>query len=230
MLVAGIDEAGRGALIGPMTIAGVCVEEKIEKKMKILGVKDSKQLSPKRREELYQKIGDMAKEVIVINVPACKIDKYRSQKINLDRIEAMKMAEIITMMDADVFYIDSLGFNSPKFKNMIIEYLPKEKKGMELVCKNYMDENVTVVGAASVMAKVDRDKAIKEIQEKVEMDIGVGYSHDERTIKFVDSLIKSGNELPDFVRKSWVTTERLQEQSLQGKLKDFFFAKKEKGC
>ncbi len=229
MLVCGIDEAGRGALIGPLVIAGVCVEKKMERKLKVLGVKDSKKLSPKKREGLYNHIADMAKEVVILKVPACKIDSYRSQRINLDRIEAMKMADIIRMATADTFYIDSLTANPPKFKKKIIEHLPVENRNEKLVVKNYMDESITVVGAASIIAKVERDKDIQEIQKEVDVDIGVGYSHDKRTVNFVDSLIKSGKELPDYVRKSWVTTQLLQEKSLQSRIKDFFFKQKE-GC
>jgi ribonuclease HII len=210
-----------------MVIAGVCIDKKIERKLKLLGVKDSKKLSPKKREELFNHIEILAKDIVVLKVPACKIDKYRSQKINLDRIEAMKIADIIRMMNADVFYIDSIEFNSERFKKMILEYLPEEKKNAKLIVKNYMDESVTVVGAASIIAKVERDRAIKEIQEKVGVDIGIGYSHDEKTIRFVESLIKSGKELPDYVRKSWITTQMLQEKSLQSKIKDFLFRKKE---
>lgn len=230
ILVCGIDEAGRGALIGPMTIAGVSLDKKLEAKLKALGVKDSKELSPKKREELYKHIGEIAKEVVVLKVPACKIDKYRNQKINLDRIEAMKMADIIRVIDAEVFYVDSLEFNSGKFKKMIMEYLPQEKKGVNLVVENYMDESVVVVGAASIMAKVERDSAIEEIKKETGVDVGVGYSHDDRTVKFVEDLIKSGKELPDYVRKTWVTTQMLQERTLQGKLKDFLFKKKDEGC
>lgn len=208
-----------------MVITGVVIDKKDEKKLKVFGVKDSKELSPKRREELAPLIERIAKSVIVLRVPACKIDSYRAKKINLDRIEAMKMAEIIDMCNADRIYVDSLEFNPEKFKKIILSNLPDKK--FDLVVENYADETYPIVGAASIIAKVERDKAIEEIKRKEGIDFGVGYSHDDRTIEFVKKLIKERKELPNYVRQSWVTTQLLKKASWQRRIKDFF-KKKEK--
>lgn len=203
-----------------MVIAGVVIDKKDEKKLIAFGVKDSKKLSPKRREELAKQIEEIAKDIVVLRVQACKIDSYRAKKINLDKIEAMKMAEIIEMCNADKIYIDSLEQNTKKFKDLIISFL--KNRNHNLIVENYLDESVPVVSAASIIAKVERDKAIEEIKNKVKFDFGVGYSHDPRTIKFVKKLISENKELPSFVRKSWITTKILQEKSWQKKIKDFF--------
>jgi len=208
-----------------MVITGVVIDKKDEKKLKVFGVKDSKELSPKRREELAPFIEKIAKSVIILRVPACKIDSYRAKKINLDKIEAMKMAEIIDMCDADRIYVDSLQFNPEKFKKIILSNLPNKK--FNLVVENYADETYPIVGAASIVAKVERDKAIDEIKRKEGIDFGVGYSHDNRTIDFVKKLIKERKELPNYVRQSWITTQLLKESSWQRRIKDFF-KKKEK--
>jgi ribonuclease HII len=91
-----------------------------------------------------------------------------------------------------------------------------------MIVENYADETYPVVSAASIVAKVERDSAIQEIKEKVKVDFGVGYSHDQRTINFVESLIKSRKPLPSFVRQSWITTQLLKEASWQRRLKEFF--------
>jgi len=209
-----------------MVIAGVAVDKKYEKKLKSIGVRDSKELSPKKREELAPKIEEMATSVVVLRVPACKIDSYRAQKINLDRIEAIKMAEIINMIEADIFYVDSLEANSEKYKQLIINYLTNKTANMKV--ENYADETYPIVGAASIIAKVERDKVIEEIKRKEGFDFGVGYSHDSRTIQFVENLIRTRKELPPYVRKSWVTIQVLKENSLQRRIKDFIFGKREK--
>jgi ribonuclease HII len=203
-----------------MVIVGVVIDKKDEKKLLALGVKDSKKLSPKKREELAKKIEKIAKDIVVLRVQACKIDSYRAKKINLDKIEAMKMAEIIEMCNGDKIYVDSLEQNTKKFKNLIISFL--KNKNRDLVVENYLDESIPVVSAASIIAKVERDKAIEEIKKKVNFDFGVGYSHDPRTIEFVKKLIKEKKELPPYIRKSWITTKVLQEESWQKKIKDFF--------
>jgi ribonuclease HII len=208
-----------------MVIAGVVIDKKDEKKLRALGVKDSKKLSPRRREELALSIEKIARSVIVLRVPACKIDSYRAKKINLDRIEAMKMAEIIEMCNADKIFIDSLEFNPEKFKKIILSNLSDKK--FDLVVENYADETYPVVGAASIIAKVERDKAVEEIKRKEGIDFGIGYSHDNRTVEFVKKLIKERKELPNYVRQSWITTQLLKKSSWQRKIKDFF-KKKEK--
>jgi len=219
-LILGVDEAGRGALLGPLVVAGVVVDTEGEKKLRKIGVKDSKKLTPKRREELAPKIEAIAKSVLVMRVQPCRIDKMRSEGINLDKIEAIKMAEIISMSDANTVYVDSLTHNPKKFMGVIMEHL--NDKSPEMNVENYADETYPVVSAASIIAKVERDTAIQEIKEKVKVDFGVGYSHDERTIKFVEGLIRSRKPLPSFVRQSWMTTQLLKEASWQRKLQEFF--------
>jgi ribonuclease HII len=209
-----------------MVIAGVVIDSKYEKKLRAIGVKDSKELTPKRRTELAPKIEELCKTVIVLRVPACKIDSYRAKKINLDIIEAMRMAEIVNVCGAERIFIDSLEANPEKFKKRIQEYVTEN--GADLIVENYSDETYPVVSAASVIAKVERDKVIEEIKRKVNFDFGVGYSHDKRTINFVKKLIEEKKQLPPYVRQSWVTTQVLQEAFWQRKLKDFF--KKREKC
>jgi ribonuclease HII len=203
-----------------LVIAGVAIDKKDEKKLLAFGVKDSKKLSPKRREKLAKEIENIARDIIILRVRACKIDNYRSRGVNLDRIEAMKMAEIIMMCSGNRIYIDSLSQNPKRFKQLILQFLKNKKHN--LVVENYLDESVPVVSAASIIAKVERDKVIEEIKKKVKFDFGVGYSHDLRAIKFVEKLIKEKKNLHPWVRKSWMTTKLLQEKSWQKKIKDFF--------
>ncbi len=209
-----------------MVIAGVTIPKINEKKLKKLGVKDSKVLSPKKREELYGKIENLSSNISIMRVQPCKIDNYRAMGINLDKIEAMRMAQIIDLTSNGSIYIDSLTNNPKKFKQLVVSFL--QNKNADLVVENYMDESVPVVSAASIIAKVERDKAIEELKKEVGFDFGVGYSHDARSIQFVENLIRqTKGKLPEYVRKSWVTTEMLMEKSLQRKLKEFFLGKRE---
>lgn len=216
----------RGALVGPLVVAGVTVDKKDEKKLLKIGVKDSKVLTPKKREELASKIEKIAKNIVVLRVQPCKIDSFRATGINLDKIEAMKMAEIIGMNDESKIFVDSLTQNPNKFQNLIFSYLKNNE--VDMVVKNYLDESIPVVSAASIIAKVERDKTIKELESKVGQPIGVGYPHDPLTINFVEKLIKeTKGKLPTYIRKSWITVQALQEKSWQKKVKDFFVKKEE---
>lgn len=210
-----------------MVIAGVTIEKNKEKKLRLMGVKDSKELSPSRREELAQLIERLARNIVVLRVQPCKIDSYRAKGINLDKIEAMKMAQVIDMCGANVVYVDSLEQNAKKFEGLIRSFL--KEKDVKLVVENYLDEKIPVVGAASIIAKTERDAAIEEIKKKVNYEFGVGYSHDIRTLEFVKKLIKeTKGDLPPYVRRSWITVDLLKEETWQKKLKDFIFGKKEK--
>jgi len=210
-----------------MVIAGVVIDKKDEKKLVRIGVKDSKVLSPRRREELAKQIEKIAKNIVVLRVQPCKIDSYREKKINLDKIEAMKMAEIVDICNGSKIFVDSLEQNTKKFKDLILSFL--KDKNIDLVVENYLDESLPIVGAASIIAKVNRDEAIEEIKKKEGFDFGVGYSHDSRTIEFVKKLIKERKgKLPPYVRKSWITTQNMLKESWQQKIKDFF--KKEEKC
>ncbi|MBA3064300.1 ribonuclease HII, partial [Candidatus Woesearchaeota archaeon] len=98
-LILGIDEAGRGPVIGPLVIAGVSIDEKGIDKIKKLGVKDSKLLSPKQREELFDKIINTVKEYKAIIIQPEEIDSaLRSESLNLNWLEAIKSAEIINFL------------------------------------------------------------------------------------------------------------------------------------
>ncbi len=228
MLITGIDEAGRGAVIGPLVLAGVTVRKEDEEKLRLIGCKDSKVLSAKKREELAKKIERIAANIIVLRIQPCTIDDYRAAGTNLDKIEAMKMAQIISMGETmndgkTTIFIDALSQNPKRFQQIVMSYL--KNKDADLIVKNYLDESVPVVSAASIIAKVERDKAIEEIKKRVGLDFGVGYPHDKRTIEFVDGLTRQKKELPTFVRRSWVTTQFLMEKNWQRKVKDFFVRK-----
>ncbi len=209
-------------------IAGVTVPAEYEKELRRIGVKDSKVLSPKKREELAKEIEKLATNIIVLRVQACKIDDYRAKGVNLDKIEAMQMSYIIDACDNSKIFVDSLQQNSKNYRRLIESFL--QNKNADMVVENYMDESIPVVSAASIIAKVERDRNIAEIKKQVNFDFGVGYSHDKRTIEFVENLIKSKKNLPNFVRKSWITVQLLQEKSMQKKVKEFFFKDKGEDC
>jgi ribonuclease HII len=208
-----------------MVVCGLVIDKRDERKLARLGVRDSKELSPKRRGELAPRIEEVAKAVIIMRVQPCKIDSYRAKGVNLNRIEAMKMAEIIEMCGSKRIYIDAVGINPKRFKEMILELLTG--KEVELIVENFADKRYPVVSAASIMAKVERDKAIAEIERKVGERIGVGYSHDPQTIAFVEGLLRKRKKLPPYVRKSWITARHLRERLSLKSIKDFI-KKKEK--
>ena len=219
--VLGIDEAGRGAVLGPLVVCGFLIDEKDEKKLKKIGVKDSKQLTPNKREELASKIEEIGIHIVIIRVPSAKIDANRKRGINLNQIEAIKMAEIINLLEPDKAIVDAPSYNTNKFRDYLFSKM--ENKKIKLVSENFADQNYPVVSAASIIAKVNRDEAIEELKKKVGKDFGVGYPHDPRTIEFLNKLAeKNHGKLPSYIRHTWDTVERIKNEYSQLRILSFF--------
>ncbi len=218
MLVLGIDEAGRGPVIGPMVIAGVLLDEEAEEEFNLLGVRDSKLLSPKKRERLAKEIKKKAVEVQVISVPAAEIDKAR-KRMSLNEIEAAKMALLLKKFKNKPEKIiidlpDPTGFALIK---RISKYVDLKA---EVIAEHKADSKYVAVAAASIIAKTERDKAVERIS-KEHGEVGSGYPSDPRTVKFLE---KHKEEEMKFVRYSWSTARRIlgkKKEKKQAKLFDF---------
>jgi ribonuclease HII len=202
-----------------MVVCGVAIEAEDEPKLIEWGVRDSKLISPRRRQELASQIRTLAKHVVVMRVPAAKIDEYRLRGVKLNQIEAMRMAEIIDMIGPDEVYVDAPGINPPRFEQMLRGYV--KKKDVKMVVENYADQKYPVVAAASIVGKVVRDEAIRQIEAKVGRPVGVGYSHDPLTIEFVQELIRKRKRLPPYVRRTWITTRELREKLARRTIREF---------
>jgi len=216
IIISGIDEAGRGCILGPMVIAGIAIPHEHEEKLRKLGVKDSKQLSHAKREELAKKIEDIA-SIIVLEVAACKIDNYRKQGISLNRLEAIKFAEILNLQKPHKAFIDGPDTNLPKLHGYLKKMAPD---GIELVVEHFADSKYPVVSAASIIAKVERDKKIDQLRKEYG-EIGSGYTSDPVTVKWLEDWMKTHKELPECARKSWITSEILVEKKQQSMLSSF---------
>lgn len=219
MLIAGVDEAGRGAIIGPLVIAGVSIDAGKEEALRKLGVKDSKLLSPKRRENLAEKIEEIAKDIIVIKVAACRIDRYRKDGVNLNKIEAIKFADVINHLKPEKTYVDALDVNPQRlelFLKKMIQY-----DGAMLVVEHKADHKYPVCSAASIIAKVARDEEIEQLKKKYG-DLGPGYTSNEITMKWLRDWLEKHKKFPDIVRKTWVTVSVLNGERKQLKITSWF--------
>lgn len=199
-----------------MVIAGVMIEEKDEIKLRNIGVKDSKVLSPHQRERLYPLIKKIAKDYVALHVSAKEIDELRKIK-NLNIIEAEKMAQIIKTLKADKAIVDTPQASTGKFKAILLNLAQNHT---EIIAENYCDETYPVCSAASVIAKVERDAEVEKIKKIVGFDFGVGYSHDARSIEFVKKALKEKKFL-EYIRHSWVTVDGLKGKKEQKTLKEY---------
>jgi ribonuclease HII len=219
MLVAGVDEAGRGCVIGPLVVAGVMLKAENLPLLSELGVKDSKLLTPKKRESLYPEIISLTEKYQTIKVHPYQIDKVvGSARIlhKLNRLEAQTMAQVIEALKPDEAYVDAADTVEHRFGNHIRECL---KIKTRIISKHKADVIFPVVSAASIIAKVERDREIASLRVEYG-DFGSGYLTDGKTMDFLRQLLEKNEDYPSFVRKSWKPAKRAKNEkgTLQKKL------------
>ncbi|WP_407431070.1 ribonuclease HII [Methanobrevibacter sp.] len=204
MDILGIDEAGRGSVLGPLVIAGVVIDKRKESILDNMGVKDSKRLTPQRREVLARKLKKMFEWDTVI-YSARDIDNLRAQGVNLNEIERKGMQELIEKLDFDQAIVDAVDVKPQRFQDKLAHATGKNVKA-----EHKADDTYIEVSAASIIAKQTRDEAIAQINKKFEDigGIGSGYPSDPTTKEFLSNY--TYNEMPDFVRKSWSTIAKLK--------------------
>ncbi|MEK6942939.1 MAG: ribonuclease HII [Nanoarchaeota archaeon] len=218
MIICGIDEAGRGPLIGPMVMAGVLIDEKDEAKFKAIGVKDSKLLTPFQRKDLFDKIKSISKKYKIIIVQPDEIDDavFGKGGLNLNWLEANTSVKILNELNPEKAIVDAPSPNIKKYTEYIREKLDNKK--VKLVLEHKADVNYPVVGAASILAKVTRDNEIEKIKKQIGIDFGSGYMSDPKTSEF---LKKHHNKFPEIFRKSWAPYQKIADKKMQKNLSDF---------
>jgi len=221
-LVLGIDDAGRGPLIGPMFLAGVLMKKEDEQLLKKEGVKDSKKISHPSRIRLAGIIRNASLAYEIVRAEPRQIDSAISSGINLNTLEAMKAAEIINSLNSDKekikVIIDCPSVNINAWSSTLRGFI-KNPGNLDIICEHKADVNHVSVSAASILAKVAREEAVAKLKEKYGK-IGSGYPSDPHTIEFLKNC---GEKYKDdgIFRKSWQTWKLLFPGRNQNKLSDF---------
>lgn len=215
MLIAGVDEAGRGPALGPMVLSIATIQKKDEQKLKKLGVKDSKLLNEKERQRQRKELPGLLNEYNTVHVKAKQIDSLRDRK-SLNEIEAMRIGYLLNKLETkpDIAYIDSPDPIAKNFGERIKKYI---SFNLKIKAEHKADTTYPIVSAASIIAKTSRDEAIKRLSKK-HGDMGSGYPHDPKTISFICNWVKKNKTLPEFARKSWETNKNIINNQFQKKL------------
>jgi len=203
--IAGVDEAGRGPVIGPLVICCASCRREDEKSLKKLASKDSKQLTPAQREEAYEKLKSFVK-FRWVEVSAMDLNTLMKE-MSLNDIEAKFMAELIKKLDDGDVMIDMPDRYSWTFRKRM------EKFGVKrFEAEHKADENYPIVAAASICAKILRDRKIEEIK-KATCDFGSGYPGDPKTVKALKDR-EMRKTLEPFIRQRWKTLENIKQTRL----------------
>lgn len=219
-IIVGIDEAGRGPVIGPMVICALAIEKEKNNRLIQLGVKDSKLVSPNKRVSLYSEIEKISTQITIKHLSAAEIDELR-KRYTLNEIEQKMMIKLVKdlkIVPAEI-YIDAADVNAQRYGKAFEKEFPNSK----IVSRHQADKYYPVVSAASIIAKVQRDRAVAKIAQEIGVDIGSGYPADPKTKKFLREYYANNKKFPPFVRESWDTIKKIKKDLAQSKkISDFF--------
>ena len=198
ILIGGVDEAGRGSIVGPLIVAGISIRKSKIVLLHKMGVKDSKALNPKERARLFGEIMKVTDSVCIHKIDSVEVDGSVSLR-GLNRLEARVMASVINAIRADEVYVDCCDVNPQRYREYMECHLTCKPK---LYSLHHADVINMVVSAASIIAKITRDKEIQHICS-IYGNIGSGYPSDQRTMRFIRDWVAKNGSAPEFARKSW---------------------------
>jgi ribonuclease HII len=220
----GVDEAGRGPVLGPLVVVGVRTRD--DGPLREIGVRDSKKCTPELRERLGPQIRRFCEHVVVRTIPAERIDSVRAV-MTLNELEAEVFADVIRGLLTSKFpagrtpgsirvYVDAADANAQAFKENVLRHLGVR---VDLISEHKADDTYPVVSAASILAKLIRDEEMGRISKEVGRDVGSGYPSDPVTMAYIERTIRENGVLPPHTRKSWETVQRFLRKDR--KLTDF---------
>ncbi len=208
-----------------MILCGVSFTKNKLHHLEKMGVKDSKKLAPKKRKELAKLIKQECNSYKILQLSSQEIDERVRKKISLNRLEIIKFVEILNELQPDIIYIDAADTDENRFGRSIknqLNYIPKR-----IISKHKADELFPIVGAASIIAKCHRDMIINELNKyymnQGSINIGSGYTSDEKTINFLRYWIRTYKKAPSCARNTWATIRKILEEELYNKKITQFF-------
>ncbi len=236
VIIAGGDEAGRGAVIGPLVVSIVTIQKGREGKLSRIGVRDSKLLTRKKRDYLYDEICSLAEDVKVYKISEEEINRAMAAGMSLNELEALHFARLIdqTSVAPERIYLDSPDVVSERFgirvslfskRRLRVNGVKHEKalgadsdeKAIRVISEHKADIIYPVVSCASIISKVTRDNELDGLRERLGMDIGSGYPSDKITIDAIRANLHN-KTFGQYMRERWKTLKNIR----QSKIDDFF--------
>tara|TARA_B100001250_G_C19737930_1_gene761669 strand:- start:212 stop:949 length:738 start_codon:yes stop_codon:yes gene_type:complete len=210
----GVDEAGRGPAIGPLVVCALSVPENDRRILRGIGVGDSKTFSKKRREDIHREIianvESRGWRVGLIYCNAEKIDQWMETG-TLNSLEVGLFVDAILQVTEGTskctIFLDACDVNAERFGTNISSQLGEKGSGFKIVSEHKMDSTEVVAGAASIIAKVNRDWAMKKLSSDTGIDLGSGYPSDPKTKLAIKELCRQKN-LTNCIRRKWRNVER----------------------
>ncbi len=203
--VLGLDEAGRGSVLGPLVVGGFCCAEADLPAVVATGARDSKRLTAVRRAEVYARLSAVGERRSIALAPRT-IDRYvRDGRLN--ELELAAFALLVRATRPDTVFVDACDPNAERFGRRLSA---AAATGARVVSRHKADRDLPVVGAASIVAKVRRDAALASLRDSVAEELGSGYPSDPTTRACVERHAQDGGKIPAWMRRSWATVQRVK--------------------
>jgi len=202
--VVGIDEAGRGAWLGPLVVGAVAVPRSGLGAVARTGARDSKTLAPARREAIFSALGACARRAWLAAAPA-EVDAHVVDG-RLNELEAALFGRLAGRFAPAEARVDACDANARRFGASVARHAGPE---VVVLARHHADALDPLVGAASIVAKVVRDRAMRRLAEELGAPIGSGYPSDPATVRFVRREVDPAGPRPPWLRASWATTRRV---------------------
>ena len=203
--VVGLDEAGRGSVLGPLVVGAFCCDEGRSDELVATGVRDSKQLTPARREARGDLLAELG-QCRTIPIPPRTVDRY-VRRGDLNELELEMFAALVRELRPQIVFVDACDPDAARFGRRLSEL---SGAIAAVVSAHHADEDVPVVSAASVVAKVARDQAMERLRSEVDEELGSGYPSDPATAACVERHARDGGAIPTWMRRSWETVQRVK--------------------
>ena len=222
MYYIGVDEAGRGPMLGPLVVAAITIPENDLKILQELNIIDSKKLNAKKRKDAFEQINFLCKEkkwkIETTICNAIDID-FAMDTTNLNTLETELFAKTINNLKIDENYsgkliLDACDINEKRFGNRVSNLIKKlNLNNWEIISQHKADENHIIVSAASIIAKVTRDNIIDKLKNDLGIELGSGYPSDPKSKSALFELCKG--EFPNYnlrwnwasIRNFWIKTK-----------------------
>ncbi|MDE1854949.1 MAG: ribonuclease HII [Candidatus Micrarchaeota archaeon] len=228
MIIGGGDEAGRGAVIGPLIVSVICVSKGKERRLSDIGVRDSKLLTRRKRDFLFDEIKDICEEVKYYAITNEEINSAMRSGVSINQLEAMRFAQLVDELQSNMkrMYVDSpdvraerfgmrIGLSSKKPMQVLgIKGNGKQKGSIRVISEHKADARYPVVSAASIIAKVIRDREMERIERESGVEIGSGYPSDRYTVEAIKTNLAS-KRLNPYIREYWKTLERIKQRKIK---------------
>jgi ribonuclease HII len=205
--ILGIDEAGRGSVLGPLVVGGFVLRSDRREALRATGARDSKELSPSARERVYAKLPAVGECRSVVLTPR-EVDRFVAHG-RLNELEARAFGALIRQVSPDVAYVDACDTDAHRFARGVARWADSPAR---VVARHHADRDDVVVGAASIVAKVRRDRAIDRLRRRLGIEIGSGYPSDRRTVEFLREYLAHSPVPPPWVRREWATMQRVKPE------------------